>query len=747
MAKKTQKIKAKHNRTKKQLLFASSSVSIDHQGDLPKCRILAYSGGKFEWDWKENPLVADLSTATFAAKSIPLLHDHWDVYRVGHTTRQSIENNQVILEGVISGDSETARQIVQESKNGFPWQASIGAKYGRIDFYDVGEEVEVNGRVFSGPIEVARGVTIYETSFVVFGADCNTASQVFAKKFKGGRAMTFSEYVASLGYDESTISDEVREALQKAFDNISASDSGEDDPDKEKEVEAEDSGSATDVSGEVTDIVEDIITELEEIETVVETGEVVSAKRTNANPRSALMAYRKQVAAENKRIAKIRKICGGKFSQLESKAIEQGWSPVVVENRVLKAREKQNRQNPSRTFAAGDTAATARVIEASALISAGISPKFLEANGYDPRVIDQAESKLYRGMGLQRIIAMALESGGERLPSGLGGGGFYSHAVEANRRIRAAGGGTGSFSTISLPGILSNIANKSLLQAYESRESTLMQIASKSSHADFKGMTEYRLGADGRMKKIGQDGKIESITLAEESYFNQLETLGAMISLTRQMIINDDLSAFTSIPTQMGQLAFDTREMVGWKTLLDNIATFFTSARGNSIDAPLSIDGISEAEMILAEQKNANGMPISVKGRYLIVPPRLYPLARTLYTSMTVNETTAVGTPSPVDNPHVNAYEPIEVPHLGASYGGSNSQWIMISDPAQIPIINVAFLNGAEAPIIEESDSSFDTLGYQYRIYMDFGVAMQDYRGAVYSDGTGEDDEGNGTGS
>ena len=746
MAKKTQKSKAKHNRTKKQLLFASSSVTVDHQGDLPKCRILAYSGGKFEWDWKENPLVADLSTATFAAKSIPLLHDHWDGCRVGHTTRQSIENNQVVLEGVISGNNETVRQIVQESKNGFPWQASIGAKYDRIDFYDIGEEVEVNGRVFSGPIEVARGVTIYETSFVVFGADGNTASQVFAKKFKGGRAMTFSEYVASLGYDETTISDEVREALQKAFDNISASDSGEDDPDKEKEekgVEAEDSGDVTD---EVTDIIDDIIDELEEIETVVETSDV-SAKRGKPNSRNDLTAYRKKVAEENKRIAQIHKICAGKFPNLEVKAIEQGWSPVVVENRVLKARVKQSRQAPSRSFTSGNTASTARVIEASALISTGVTPKFLEANGYDPKVIDLAESKLYRGMGLQRIIAMALEFGGERLPSGLGGAGFYSHAVEANRRILAAGGGTGSFSTMSLPGILSNIANKSLLQTYGSRVSTLMQIASKSSHADFKGMTEYRLGADGRMKKIGQDGKIDSITMAEESYFNQLETLGAMISLTRQMIINDDLSAFTSIPAQMGQLAFDTREMVGWKTLLDSLSTFFTSARGNRIDAPLSIDGISEAEMILAEQKNANGMPISVKGRYLIVPPRLYPTARTLYTSMTVNETTAVGTPRPVDNPHVNAYEPIEVPHLGTSYGGSNTQWIMISDPAQIPIINVAFLNGAEAPIIEESDSSFDTLGYQYRVYMDFGVAMQDYRGAVYSDGTGGDDDSGGGGS
>lgn len=741
MSKKRKTITANHDRDARKILFASDGVSIDATGKLPKCRIVAYTGGLLEWDYKEYPVVVDLDSTRFAMKSIPLLYDHFDFERVGHTTSQNIENYQVILDGVISGVSENATRIAQESKNGFPWQASIGAKYGTIEFIPEGKSVEVNGRKFFGPLEVARDVEIFETSFVVFGADKHTASQVFAKKFKGGSNMTFSDWLAQLGYDEAAISDEVREALQKAFDTINAQDTPTDDGETPVETGVEEIVSELE---KVEQIVSETIDELETVDTTDE----VAAKKVNAkktSPRDDLAAYRNRQANETQRIAGIRKICAGRYSELEAKAIKSGMSVTEVENRVLKANAQRERKSVPKTYNGSSGPAVSRVLEASALIATGASPKWLEANGYDQKVLNDAVSAQWRGVGLQRIIATALESQGERIPSGLGGAAFYAHAKSASGRIRAAGGGLNSFSTVSLPGILSNIANKSLLDAYTARESTLMRIATKTSHGDFKGMMEYRLDAAGRMKKVGQDGKIESISLQESRYFNQLETYAALLSLTRQMIIDDDLNAFTSIPREFGQLAFDTREMIGWQMLLNNLTTFFTSANGNLIDDPLSISGIAHAEQLFAEQTNANGMPILSQAKYLLVPPYLYPLARTLYTSMTVNETTETGIAKPVDNPYANMYEPIEVPYMSQKFGGTNTQWIMIADPASIPLVNIAFLNGSEAPVIEESDSSFDTLGYQYRVYMDFGVALFDYRGGVYSDGSG-DDSGGGSG-
>ena len=50
-------------------------------------------------------------------------------------------------------------------------------------------------------------------------------------------------------------------------------------------------------------------------------------------------------------------------------------------------------------------------------------------------------------------------------------------------------------------------------------------------------------------------------------------------------------------------------------------------------------------------------------------------------------------------------------------------------------MIEVAFLNGQEAPTIETAEADFNVLGVQMRGYHDFGVALQDFRGGVKSKG------------
>ena len=50
-------------------------------------------------------------------------------------------------------------------------------------------------------------------------------------------------------------------------------------------------------------------------------------------------------------------------------------------------------------------------------------------------------------------------------------------------------------------------------------------------------------------------------------------------------------------------------------------------------------------------------------------------------------------------------------------------------------MIEVAFLNGQEAPTIETAEADFSVLGVQMRGYHDFGAALQDARGGVKSKG------------
>ncbi len=52
---------------------------------------------------------------------------------------------------------------------------------------------------------------------------------------------------------------------------------------------------------------------------------------------------------------------------------------------------------------------------------------------------------------------------------------------------------SGGFSTISLAGILSNVANKTMLASFESVENVLGQIAGQADANDFKQVTSYRM--------------------------------------------------------------------------------------------------------------------------------------------------------------------------------------------------------------------------------------------------------------
>ena len=54
--------------------------------------------------------------------------------------------------------------------------------------------------------------------------------------------------------------------------------------------------------------------------------------------------------------------------------------------------------------------------------------------------------------------------------------------------------------------------------------------------------------------------ELKHATVSEESYTNRIDTFGRMISLTRQMMINDDLGAFTQIPRIIGRMSALKRE-------------------------------------------------------------------------------------------------------------------------------------------------------------------------------------------
>ena len=60
---------------------------------------------------------------------------------------------------------------------------------------------------------------------------------------------------------------------------------------------------------------------------------------------------------------------------------------------------------------------------------------------------------------------------------------------------------------------------------------------------------------------------------------------------------------------------------------------------------------------------------------------------------------------------------------------GTNAcPWFMMADPASARGIQVDYLNGQKTPTVRRAEVP-GTLGFVWDIYMDWGIAVRDYRG------------------
>ena len=428
---------------------------------------------------------------------------------------------------------------------------------------------------------------------------------------------------------------------------------------------------------------------------------------------------RAEAAAESRRIAGIRKVCAGNHADIEADAIEQGWSTTKTELAVLRSerpKAPEQTQNSPRY--------SREVLEAAACLSVGIEEKTLLAS-YGEKTLDAANP--LRHIGLRELVAECARMEGIDVPRVFGDG---------TATIRAG------FSSMSLPSIMENVMNKTLLAAYQNTPIAAFDLCSVGTVTDFKEVARYRLLGTGGFEQVAPDGELKHGKLSEQKYSNKADTYGQILTLTRHDIINDDLSAFMDIPRQMGRSGAESIDDLFFTLLLKN-AGFFSSANANLLqgaDTKFGPDALTVAKTTFRKQKAGPGgkpkdqKPINIRPEYLVVPVELETEAELLMGSSQLM-IDAQGSPTkiPVDNPHRNKYRIISTPHLSDSYypGASAAAWYLFANPQVLPAFEIVFLNGRRTPIIERVEMPPNTLGMGFRSYIDFGVNSQDHRAAV----------------
>ena len=110
-----------------------------------------------------------------------------------------------------------------------------------------------------------------------------------------------------------------------------------------------------------------------------------------------------------------------------------------------------------------------------------------------------------------------------------------------------------AFSTIDIGGILSNVANKFLLEGFFSVERMWRNLTSVRNVSDLKTVTSYRLVGKEHYVQVAPGGDLKHGTLGELAYTNKADTYILLLSIDRRDIINDDRGAIITIPRKLGR--------------------------------------------------------------------------------------------------------------------------------------------------------------------------------------------------
>lgn len=279
-------------------------------------------------------------------------------------------------------------------------------------------------------------------------------------------------------------------------------------------------------------------------------------------------------------------------------------------------------------------------------------------------------------------------------------------------------------SSSDFPKVLENIANKSLQAAYEQAPSTYMPFVAMKSVSDFKQISSVRLSDGGTLQKVNEHGEFKRGSLVETGEKYAVETYGLIIGTTRKLLMNDDLGAFTKIPTSLGMRAKQKENELFWAIILGNPLmaetglSMFHATHGNLGTAGvISIASLGEGRAKMRSLLDLDKQPINLSASYLVVPTALETVADQFVSQVTPNQNGQV-------NPFAGRLQVIAEPRLDA---GSAVSWYLMADKSKIAMVEMAQIDG-QGPKISVREG-FDVDGMETKIAYDFGMKALDYRG------------------
>ncbi len=332
-----------------------------------------------------------------------------------------------------------------------------------------------------------------------------------------------------------------------------------------------------------------------------------------------------------------------------------------------------------------------------------------------------AGAEQFRGFEIASVIRESLQRAGVDITK------MHSRRAVADYVIHPQS----ALSTSDFPSIFRDVANKTLLRAYQEAPATWRPWVNVTSATDFKAQYGISLSEAPDLELVNEHGeyKYGDFSDSQESY--RVYKYGKIVQLSWEMIINDDLRAFTRLPQLMGNAArrkeadlvysllISNPTMNDGNSLFDdtNHSNYVTSGSGGTI----STSTLEAGRLAMRTQKGASGAYLDLRPSFLLVPVAQETTAEVLLRSRGSTEDSKN---EQVVNPWYGRLNPIAEPRLDDD---SADSWYLVADPNQADTIECAYLDGYEAPVMEEREEFIrDALGWKVKHV--FGCGVMDWR-------------------
>lgn len=277
---------------------------------------------------------------------------------------------------------------------------------------------------------------------------------------------------------------------------------------------------------------------------------------------------------------------------------------------------------------------------------------------------------------------------------------------------------------------LQQAGNIVILDAYQIADDDQWRLLSSEKSAnDFRPNPIVGLTGTPEFLVVEENGEYTYASFGDIGDSYKLWTAGRIISLSRQLIINDQLGLFGDMAGHLGRGAALHEANAAWANLLgnptlsDGVPLFHATHNNLGTGAFISPAALSLGRAAMRKQKDRDGTT------FLNLPPRFLvfgPDSETAVDQMLA--TIAAAKATDVVAPFVRSLVPICTPRI------TDYSWYLTADPKKAATIQHAYLRGQRG-IYTDTRVGFEVDGVEYKGRTDFNAKAVDFRGAYKNPG------------